>query len=416
MNLRKISVVLVLLVPFVGLVQGQLGKLDSKQDFGANSIEIGFEGPKDGALGGRIISEWGITFPEGDFGIPTIRTKMVLLFTNNLLTNAPLSGSSADKPLVINFASPAKKVGFILSNGDADTQVSITAFDELGGSLGSVQHSDLEEPTFVGVESTGAVGISKLLLSYGAREEAEEIDDLIVEYMNRPQFGTVLAQIADGPIPGFGTFQTTIIVTNSSSSTAQGELSLFDSNGDPVIIPLNGTLAREHDFSIPPYSSSTWVSSGTSNPVVVGYANVESNVPVSGTAVFRLTSPSGEIVAEAGVGSDRGKVDVVAAVQKVVEDGFDSGIAAVNVSDSQADSEVLLYDSAGQLVDINTTVLDLPAGEHTAKFLTDIFPQVAEEDFNGSIQVVSDLPLAVVIMRTANGVVVSSLPVGSLEK
>jgi len=148
----------------------------------------------------------------------------------------------------------------------------------------------------------------------------------------------------------------------------------------------------------------------------VGYARIRTSVPVEGTAVFRLTSPSGAIASEAGVGSDSGRVDVLGAVEKIMADNFDSGIAAVNVGDSEAEADILLYDQNGDLVDINRSLLDLPAGGHTAGFLSSIFSTVQGEDFSGTIRIVSDVPIAVVIMRTAGGVVISSLPVGSQQK
>jgi hypothetical protein len=109
-------------------------------------------------------------------------------------------------------------------------------------------------------------------------------------------------------------------------------------------------------------------------------------------------------------------VDVVGAVEKLVAEDFDSGFAAVNVGGSEADADILLYDQDGDLVDRNKSLLDLPAGNHTSGFLASIFPDLQTEDFSGTIRISSDVPLAVVIMRTANQVVISSLPVGSLEE
>jgi len=415
MTLGRMFLAGVVLALFTAHLSAQLSEVPGREDFGSGSLEFDFEGPKSGAQAGDILSRWGLRFSKGNMGTPTILTRVELVFPNNLLFNGDGSGSSADVPLVIDLEYPAAKVGFELSNGDELTQISVTAFDGLGNSLGSVQRSGLQEPAFMGVGVTGGNGISKLLVSYGSSEQIEEIDDLIVEYVDRKEFATYLAQIADGPIPGFGAFQTTVIVTNASNSTASGELALFDSNGMPLELDFGEGKKSAVSLEIPPSSSVTLVSSGTASPVGVGYASITTNVPVDGTAVFRLTSPSGEIVSEAGVGSASGRVDALGAVEKIVADNFDSGIAAVNVGDSASDAEILLYDQDGELVDQNRSLLDLPAGGHTSGFLSGIFPSVQSEDFSGTIRIVSDVPIALVIMRTANGVVISSLPVGSLQ-
>jgi hypothetical protein len=412
---RTIFLVLILSL-FNAVLPAQLSEVGSREDFGSGAIEIDFEGPKNGALAGELFSRWGLRFSQGTMGVPTIVTRVELIFPNNALLNGDGSDMSAGIPLVIDLKNPASKVGFDLNNGDENTQITVTAFDLLGNNLGSVQRSGLEEAAFLGVGVSGTPGISKLLISYGASEQSEELDDLIVEYADRQGFSTYLAQIADGPIPNFGAFQTTIIVTNASTSTASGELALFDSNGMPLALDFGDGKKSTFNLVVPPSSSVTLVSSGTASPVGVGYARIETNVPVDGTAVFRLTSPAGAIVSEAGVGSDDGRADVLGAVEKLVADNFDSGIAAVNVGDSAADADILLYDQDGELLDQNRSLLDLPAGGHTSAFLSGIFPALQNEDFSGTVRIVSDVPLALVIMRTANGVVISSLPVGSLQK
>jgi len=416
MSLLKVIFPVLFLVFFTGLLPAQLSEVSSREDFSTDSVEFDFEGPLNGALAGDLLSQWGLQFSSGGSGTPTILTIFELAFPNNFLLNGSEAESSADIPLVIDLKYPASKVGFELSNGDEDTQISVTAFDPVGNNLGAVQRSGLSEPAFLGVGTTGSARISKLLVSYGSSNAAERLDDLILEFVDRPQFVTFLAQVADGPIPGFGTFQTTIIVTNASNSTATGQLALFDSEGEPLELDFGQGEENLFNLQIPPSSSVTFVSSGTADPVGVGYARITTGVPVEGTAVFRLTSPSGVIASEAGVGSNSGRVDVVGAVEKLVADDFDSGIAAVNVGDTAADAELLLYDQSGDLVDRNRTLLDLPGGGHTSGFLSGIFPALQGEDFSGTIRIVSDVPIALVIMRTASGVVISSLPVGSLEK
>ncbi|MGW8179581.1 MAG: hypothetical protein ACWGQW_12610, partial [bacterium] len=265
MSLGRFVYGFAVLVLFTGLLPAQLSEVAAREDFDSDSVGFDFEGPKGGAPAGDLLSRWGLAFSEGSAGIPTIVARGVLV-ANNLLLNGSGPGSSSGIPLVINLKYPASKVGFELSNGDENTQISVTAFDALGNNLGSVQRAGLEEAAFLGVSAGGGAGISKLLVSYGSSENSEEIDDLIVEFLERPAFSTFLAQVADGPIPGFGTFQTTIIVTNASNSTATGQLALFDSDGVPLELDFGSGKESTFDLLIPPSSSVTFVSSGTANP------------------------------------------------------------------------------------------------------------------------------------------------------
>jgi hypothetical protein len=105
----------------------------------------------------------------------------------------------------------------------------------------------------------------------------------------------------------------------------------------------------------------------------------------------------------------------VGAVQKTVAGNFDGGVAIVNTTNRQATAWVELYNQDGNREGINPQIASLGPGQHDAQFLAQMFPGIANQDFDGTIRVLSDVPLAVVILRIAVGQVRSSLPVGSTE-
>src|SRR5690606_25201379 len=111
---------------------------------------------------------------------------------------------------------------------------------------------------------------------------------------------------------------------------------------------------------------------GSTSPATAGYAVIESNVPVEGTAIFRVSSV-GTVVTEAGVGSAQGRFRVVGAVQKFQSGNFDSGVAIVNTSDSESTGRIELYNEDGNLVASDNNLLSLAPGEHVARFLPQIF-------------------------------------------
>ncbi len=395
---------------------GQLSPVTSPDDFDSSSVRLDFEGPGNGAPASRLLTGWGVIFPEGEWDTPVISQSIIAGFLNNVLVNQSLSGSSANQPLVINLRHPARKIGFFMGALTSQDQVTIQAYDPLGQNLGQISETGMESPAFLGVETSSERGIAKLLLSYGSSESAERIDILLLEYRARPQFETYLAQVGDGP-PGAGSLQTTVVVSNLTNSTAIGDFDFFDEEGQPMQLLVNGTMGSSFDFDIAGFSGNSFVTSGTSPTVKVGWAKISSNVPVGGTAVFGILGADGSVETEAGVGTSAGSSYSIGAVQKTIEGSFDSGIAVVNISNQVATARIDAIDQDGDLVAINDQLLrNLQPGEHVARFLSQIFEDLADQDFDGTIRITGNVPLAAVILRTAKGKVLSSLPVGSTEE
>ncbi len=391
----------------------QLSDVTGNPGFSGDSAKFSFTGLSENSDVSNVLGEWGITFQRGEWGTATAVATFFAGSTNIKVLNQPSSGTSANRPMVLNFRYPLSKVGMILSGGTAQTQARIEAFGPLGISLGNVQINGLAEARDVAVSTTSAQGISKLVISYGAENASEELDDLQVQYIQRPQFVTYLAQVGNGAIQP-DSLQTTIVVSNLSNSTAKGEVEFFNSDGSPLELQIGNTAASSFPLTVPAFSSLTGTSGGTA--LAIGYARITSNVPIEGTAVFRIVTESGGVKTEAGVGGAKGSVTGVGAVQKAVAGSFDSGIAAVNTSSQNASARVDLLDQRGVVIDTNANALLLGPGEHTAKFLSEIFPDIKNSDFDGTIRFESDVPLAVVILRTGNGLVLSSLPVGTTQK
>jgi hypothetical protein len=239
----------------------------------------------------------------------------------------------------------------------------------------------------------------------------------MLEYSQRHPFKTYLAQVGDGPIPGNGSLKTTIVVSNLTNSTARGEVAFFDETGQPLELDVNGKLGSTFDFEIATFSGMSFATSGALPGIRVGWAEVSSNVPVGGTAIFAVLSEDGSIESEAGVGTANGTTYAIGAVEKTVVGNLDSGIAVVNVSKEVANARIDALDQSGKLVAINQSLLqNMQPGTHIARFLSQIFESLVGKDFSGTIRITSNVPLAAVILRTGGGIVLSSLPVGSTEE
>jgi hypothetical protein len=323
----------------------------------------------------------------------------------------------AGSGLIFNFRDPVQKVAFSL-RGAADVTAVMTAFDPSGSSLGSIQQTGLdpEESVFAGFETDHPQGVAKVVLDYQGSDETERVENLFFTYSERPRFSTYLAQIADGKV-GANALKTTIVIANLANTTANAEIRIFGDDGSPLELELEGGgEISSKVVQVEPFASTRFVTSGNTSPPIQGYVCIESDVPMAGTAIFQFVDASGVPLSEAGVGGSTASYNLVGAVSKEVARSFDSGVAVINLGDEPAAGVIELVSSAGSIEARNTEFLELGPGEHAAGFLDQLFPLLFGRDFGGSLLIRSEQPLVVVILRTAKGIVLSSLPVGTTQR
>lgn len=208
---------------------------------------------------------------------------------------------------------------------------------------------------------------------------------------------------------------------------ATGTLRLFKSDGTAMevkLADLEGNAAcptcdplvptSEIPIEIDSETSIAFATTGDSAGLVAGFAEVESDIPLSATSIFRTTE-SGTIVFEAGVGSTELTTKAVIFVTsnnfESVGGAYNSGIIMVNPMEEDSDIEVT-FKSADGGTTLSTTVT-LPAGTHTARFVntTDgLFPALAGMNITGSLVLEADIPFAAAALRTQDGFQMSSYP------
>ena len=93
---------------------------------------------------------------------------------------------------------------------------------------------------------------------------------------------------------------------------------------------------------------------------------------------------------------------------------YNSGIIMVNPMDEDADINVTYTSSDG--ADTLSTVVTLPAGTHTAKFVNELFPSLAGFNLTGTLVLDSDIPFAAAALRTQGGFQMSSYPMAVPQK
>jgi hypothetical protein len=182
-------------------------------------------------------------------------------------------------------------------------------------------------------------------------------------------------QVAIGAYEG-GSWQTTIFLSNATGSPASGTVTFSKSDGTPFNsswIDDAGNLAGAGN--VIPFtlgaSESRRFTSIVNIQLTTGFATVTSNsAGVLGTAMFTNNDGLGNMVAEAGVpmGIPLGKQ----AVFVDTTNGFRTGVAIANPNAAPLHIHFELVDKAGQI--ILSTTRDMPAGQHLAIFVSELFP------------------------------------------
>ncbi len=347
------------------------------------------------------VGEW----PPLDIGPPHL--------PHAILSNGIPPEGSTTLPLEIESDRPLKRIGFVLIPHDVGLAVpppidvgfavpattTITAFDRSGQVLGTVVEH--QAWIFVGLEAVGPEGISRVTIK--SDQGIEGIENLIVEYPSRPQFTTYLPQLANGE-----GFRSSITFLNLSDSTAEGAISVYDPAGAGLDL---GGLGETTHFSIPPGASKALMTSATGQ-LKTGYAVVTSDCPLQVQALY-TTSGSEGTVREAGiVGVTASYGRVGAPVVKDPDRSVDTAIAVVNPNDENWGVWFDLIDNTdGSLPD--SAPVGIPSHGQIAKFIWEVFPQLAGKAWQGSVRIRSSKPVAVMMVRTLDGVATSSFPVAS---
>jgi hypothetical protein len=213
--------------------------------------------------------------------------------------------------------------------------------------------------------------------------------------------------LANGVLNGSTVWKTTIFLTNPAAAggaTASGTISFNQDNsnlagaGSPFAITFvdeSGTITTGTiTFSIPAGGSKKYVSAGTGS-YSPGFATVSTTAgTVNGTSLFSEFTTEGQLIGEAGVPQAAAFTRQAIFVDTI--GGYNIGVGYANPGAAAANVTFSLISTGGALV-ASTSQLFGP-GNHAAGFTSQFFtpspPQMA-----GTMQVVSDAPLATIALR-----------------
>jgi plastocyanin len=231
----------------------------------------------------------------------------------------------------------------------------------------------------------------------------------------------IFPQIAVG-----GGYTTDVFLMNPGNLTdAAGVLYFFNSDGLPLTLQYNGSATAQISVNVPKGSIQKLTLTILPDVLTVGWAifitrpGTPNPLPeIFGSVVYTNVSGT-NLLAQIGVLGTRysaGNFKRISIPIQVV-DSLSTGIAVVNAGSSSLNVTFELKDASGNIVSRDTPqpISPLTPGEHIAKYITEIFPNVfpdvSPNDFLGSLDLVTDgdgmVPLALIL----NGPVVSTIPV-----
>jgi hypothetical protein len=178
---------------------------------------------------------------------------------------------------------------------------------------------------------------------------------------------------------------------NPTDGALSGSVQFTDQNGVKTNVTVAGSTSSSFKYAVPAGSSQKLVTAGAAAATASGSVQIVPDgggtVPVA-LVVFSYR-PAGVTVTQAGVPVTSGsafRLYVESAGTTGQAGNIQTGIAVANTSPSAASITFDVTDLNGASVGISPVTLSLPGSGQTAKFLSDVFPSLANP-FKGVVRI-----------------------------
>ena len=203
------------------------------------------------------------------------------------------------------------------------------------------------------------------------------------------------AQFGDGE----GISSSLILVNPSLTRQARGTARLFESDGKPLSVDINGIVRNgTFDFSLPPRGIRFYSTDG-SGDLTTGSVRLTSSLPVGGTILF-----SGDFgVAAAGSAERMSKFLVP--IESDASRQVQTGVAIANPISSSVEVRLTLRDAGGAQVSEGSTTVSLSGHARLAQFPEQILVGrgIDFSNFRGTLEVSASLPVVGMAIRVSPG-------------
>ncbi len=238
-------------------------------------------------------------------------------------------------------------------------------------------------------------------------------DTLFVLFANelkiyRPLNTIYLPQFADG----MGA-STLITLANLTTDEATGTVEFLDDDGNPAPVEVEGSVGAVSslDFVLERYGCVAIQTAGATNPLVKGWARVTASRPIRERPSTRSVSPAtSSSKPESGT---RSRPGWRASSSRLVPQLPETGLAPELRSRIlwMSGRPLTLRFPTRPMVYLDASIT-LEPGQHVAKFIDELFPDLVNTDVTGTLIISSEIPVVVTALRTRNGYPMSSYPVG----
>jgi hypothetical protein len=329
-----------------------------------------------------------------------------------VIENTPIKDFSARKSITVRFDPPIYRLGLRPENGSKTTLASIRVYSDEGDFLAEFLQGSLKSRPgpLVGMEARGEDLIDTVVVDYLYDETPEQISEILVEYPSTRPFQTCVPQIAAGPA-GMIRFQTLIQIQNLLNQRNEIFFHSYDHSGNPLQLEFDGEVTAVKELTIQDKKAVQLRASGVNGELSVGYACVESRIPVNAQAVFQIFDTSDKLISESGIKAVKADSRQQAFVAWDETNAVDTGIAIANPGQKETRIELLLN---GESINSKKVKLDFTSGEQRAFFLSEIFDLAEFTNLVGTLEINSEESVVVTTIRTINGLAVSSLPGGNI--
>jgi hypothetical protein len=179
----------------------------------------------------------------------------------------------------------------------------------------------------------------------------------------------------------------------------------YDATGSPMTVSVNGQQMAQVSLTVPAFGVAQFQTDGT-GPLGSGWADIQSDQPLSGSALFGFLSSTGTFVSQ--VGAPAGTPLRSFSVFAQSGAGTSTGVVLANPNSSAASVALTLTDSNANSV--ATTSVSIPANGHVAEYIGEMFPSLVLGNLQGKLTVASTQPLTGLTLLQ-QGTLFTSLPI-----
>ncbi len=263
-------------------------------------------------------------------------------------------------------------------------------FGGSGSDVGrGVAVDSLDSVYITGVTGSADIAILKALQPMiGGR-----VDAFLAKISNIFRF--FFAQFGDGD----GVSSTLIFSNSSSTLPAEGTARIYDPEGNPLSVDINGEVQEgSFSFNIPPLGTAFFATDGIGD-LMVGSAEVTSSTRVGATILFA----GGFGVA--GVGAVRPLTKFVLPLELDSASDLNTGVGLSNPQSTATDAALTLLTIDGTLVPNGGAMMTLPAKGQIARFPNEIYADqgIDLSNFQGAMMVEADAPINGMAIRSEPG-------------